>query len=227
MSRFNESFSVPVGIKGTFWALIDFSLFAIGPNLHCSRIFCPLHWFLFLWLAIIDHTLHIWSTLLFHFWIRTDWNFLEVINGIIPLFYYMITLWPILVHNLGWIPWKWVRRFMWNTVHVQTESRFKHAQINSWSYLNIQECIGVCLKQNSVCRKVLDAKKFPKMELFPPKLFDITYGPFINKYESHRIHLTIKTYTLCPTRLRITYSRLSLKGFHRFLLQLKKILTWG
>ena len=100
MSRFNESFSVPVGIKGTFWALIDFSLFAIGPNLHCSRIFCPLHWFLFLWLAIIDHTLHIWSTLLFHFWIRTDWNFLEVINGIIPLFYYMITLWPILVYNL-------------------------------------------------------------------------------------------------------------------------------
>ena len=109
MSRFNESFSVPVGIKGTFWALIDFSLFAIGPNLHCSGIFCPLHWFLFLWLAIIDHTLHIWSTLLFHFWIRTDWNFLEVINGIISLFYYMITLWPILVHNLGWIPWKWVR----------------------------------------------------------------------------------------------------------------------
>ena len=91
---------IPVGIKGTFWALIDFSLFAIGPNLHCPRIFCPLHLFLFLWLTIIHHSLHIWSTLLFHFWIRTNWNFLEIINGIIPLFYNMITLWSVFVYNL-------------------------------------------------------------------------------------------------------------------------------
>ena len=95
-----RSHVLPVGIKGTFWALIDLSLFAIGPNLHCPRVFRSLHLFLFLWLAIIDHSLHIWSTLLFHFWIRTDWNFLEIINGIISLLYNMITLWPIFIYNL-------------------------------------------------------------------------------------------------------------------------------
>ena len=95
-----RSHFIPVGIKGTFWALIDFSLFAIGPNLHCPRVFRSLHLFFLLWLAIIDHSLHIWSTLLLHFWIRTDWNFLEIINGIISLFHNMITLWPIFVYNL-------------------------------------------------------------------------------------------------------------------------------
>ena len=93
-------FLIPVGIKGTFWALIDFSLFAIGPNLHCPRVFRSLHLFFLLWLAIIDHSLHIWSTLLLHFWIRTDWNFLEIINGIISLLHNMITLWPIFIYNL-------------------------------------------------------------------------------------------------------------------------------
>ena len=95
-----RSHFVPVGIKGTFWALIDLSLFAISPNLHCPRVFRSLHLFLFLWLTVIDHSLHIWSTLLFHFWIRTDWNFLKIINGIISLFHNMITLWPIFVYNL-------------------------------------------------------------------------------------------------------------------------------